>query len=359
MVETAVQRLESLKRVPREEQIARIETARRRLGPELVILVHHYQSDDIMAFADFRGDSLELSRVAAAQRGARYIVFCGVGFMAETAAMLAAPGQHVLLPALDAPCPMALMADADDAQAAWDALAAAWGPDTVVPITYQNSSATVKAFCGRHGGAVCTSANAQAVFRWAFDQGKRILFFPDEWLGTNSALALGLTPAQIAVWEPSLPGGGRPALDGVRIVVWKGFCHVHTRFSVQQVQAARLRYPGATVIVHPECPVDVVQAADQNGSTSFIIRQVEAAPAGAVFVIGTECHMVRRLAREHPDKTVVPLSESSCGTMSRTTLAHLLNTLEGLTRGELVGEVTVPDEIAHWANLALERMLTI
>ena len=337
----------------------RIRTARQELGRALLILGHHYQSDEVIQFADFRGDSLELSRIAATQKEARYIVFCGVGFMAETAAMLCEPHQKVLLPAMEAPCPMALMADVDDAAAAWDHIAAVWSEEAMVPITYQNSSAALKAFCGRRGGAVCTSSNAQAVFRWAFAQNKRILFFPDEWLGTNTALALGLRPDQIATWEPALPAGGNPDLETARVVVWKGYCHVHTHFTLAQVQEARRRYPGAVVIVHPECPVEVVEASDLNGSTSFIIKQVEQAPAGSALVIGTECHMVRRLAAEHPDKTVVPLTESICGAMARTTPAHLLYVLDGLLRGELRGEVRVPAEISRWANRALERMLTI
>jgi len=350
---------EAYTKLPPEEQFERIRAARQKLGRDLLILGHHYQRDEVIQFADFRGDSLELSRLAAAQKAAKYIVFCGVDFMAETAAMLCEPYQKVLLPAGEAPCPMALMANVDDAAHAWSRLAPAWGEGNIIPITYQNSSAELKAFCGRRGGAVCTSANAQGIFRWAFNQGKRILFFPDEWLGTNTALALGLKPAEIATWEPSRPDGGRPDLEHARIVAWKGYCHVHTDFTVEQVQEARRRYPGAIVIVHPECPVPVVQAADLNGSTSFIIKQVEKAPAGSTFVVGTECHMVYRLAKEHPDKTVVPLTESFCRTMARTTPAHLLYVLERLLEGELIGLVTVPPEISRWANLALERMLSI
>ena len=350
---------ESYTSLPRESIFERIRAARAELGADLVILGHHYQSDDVIQFTDFRGDSLELSRIAATQRQAKYIVFCGVDFMAETAAMLCQPYQIVLLPAGEAPCPMAFMANVDDAGHCWDKLARAWGEGAVIPITYQNSSAELKAFCGQRGGAVCTSANAQGVFRWAFDQGKRILFFPDEWLGTNTALALGLKGNQVVTWEPSLPDGGNPPLTEARIVAWKGYCHVHVAFTVEQVYAARQRYSGAIVIVHPECSVSVVQAADLSGSTSFILKQVEGAPAGATFIIGTECHMVHRLAREQPNKTVVPLTESSCKTMARTTPAHLLYTLEHLVAGEPVGQIIVPPEISHWANLALQRMLSI
>ena len=351
--------LEYYTTLPDEELYARIEAARRALGEDLVILGHHYQEDAVIRFVDFRGDSLELSRIAAEQKQARYIVFCGVDFMAETAAMLCEPHQRVFLPSVNAPCPMALMATAEDAVRAWHAAVAAWGEAHVVPITYQNSNAEVKAFCGRHGGAVCTSANAPAVFRWAFDQHKHILFFPDEWLGTNTALALGLAPAEIATWEPRLPAGGSPDLAGARVMVWKGYCHVHTHFRVEHVEAARRTYPDALVIVHPESPVPVVQAADSAGSTSFIMKQVEQAPVGSTFVVGTESHMVERLARENPDKTVVPLARSYCGAMSRTTPAHLLRTLEGLLAGEPVGEVIVAPEVARWANKALERMLAI
>lgn len=345
--------------LPRDEIFERIRAARNILGSDVVILGHHYQHDDVIQFADYRGDSLELSRTAATHKQAKYIIFCGVDFMAETAAMLCEPYQKVLLPAMDAPCPMALMADANDAAQAWSRLVAVWGEENLIPITYQNSTAELKAFCGRHGGAVCTSANAQKVFLWAFQQGKRVIFFPDEWLGTNTALALGLRPKEIALWEPSLPDGGNPNLDGARIVIWKGYCHVHVDFTVEQVQEARRRYPGAIVIVHPECPVPVVQASDLNGSTSYILRQVEKAPAGSIFVVGTEFNMVNRMAREHPDKLVVPLAKSTCHTMARTTPAHLLYTLEQLLQGNLVGEIIVPPEIARWANRALERMLSI
>lgn len=343
----------------RQETLARLGAAREKLGKEVVILGHHYQNDDIIGFSDFRGDSLELSRLAAGQKEARYIVFCGVGFMAETAAMLCEEYQTVLLPAGEADCPMALMASADDAEAAWHAVTAEWGEGHTAPITYQNSSAELKAFCGRHGGAVCTSANAGKVFRWALDAGRRILFFPDEWLGTNTALALGLDPSQIAVWDPGEPRGGEPDIAAAHVVAWKGYCHVHTHFTVEQVEEARRRYPGVVVVVHPECPVPVVQAADRNGSTSFIIRAVEEAPAGSSFAVGTECNLVYRLDREQPDKTVVPLSPSFCGAMARTTAAHLLYVLESLLEGRLVGQVTVEPEIKRWANMALERMLSI
>ena len=341
-----------------DEVFARIRAAKEKLGPDVVILGHHYQREEVIQFADYRGDSLELSRIAATQAtGARYIVFCGVDFMAETAAMLCAPSQTVLMPALEAPCPMAAMADAADAQVAWDALTELWGDD-VVPITYQNSYAGLKAFCGQRGGAVCTSANAQAVFRWALAQKGHILFFPDEHLGRNTALAMGVPLEEIAVWDPDEPRGG-DTLQRAKVVVWKGYCHVHTYFTVEHVRAVREKYGDITVIVHPECPMEVVQAADLNGSTSFILRTVRDAPPGSRFAVGTEINMVARLARDYPDKLTVPLARSLCGAMYRTSPNHLLYALESLLRGEMVGVITVPEETARWANVALERMLAL
>ena len=341
-----------------DEIFARIRAAREKLGPDVVILGHHYQREEVIQFADYRGDSLELSRIAATQAtGARYIVFCGVDFMAETAAMLCGPSQTVLVPALEAPCPMAAMADTADAQVAWDELTALWGDD-VVPITYQNSVAGLKAFCGRRGGAVCTSANAQAVFRWALAQKRHILFFPDEHLGRNTALALGIPLEEIAVWDPDEPGD-RDTFQKAKVVIWKGYCHVHTYFTVEHVEAVREKYGDITVVVHPECPMEVVQAADRSGSTSFILRTVRDAPPGSRFAVGTEINMVARLARDYPDKLTVPLARSLCGAMYRTSPNHLLYTLESLLRGEMIGVVTVPEETARWANAALERMLTL
>jgi quinolinate synthase len=341
-----------------DKMFARIRAAKEKLGPDVVILGHHYQREEVIQFADHRGDSLELSRIAATQAtGARYIVFCGVDFMAETAAMLCDPSQTVLMPALEAPCPMAAMADAADAQIAWDALTDLWGDD-LVPITYQNSYAGLKAFCGQRGGAVCTSANAQAVFRWALAQKGHILFFPDEHLGRNTALALGIPLDEIAVWDPDKPGE-RELFQKAKVVIWKGYCHVHTYFTVEHVRAIREKYGDITVVVHPECPMEVVQAADLNGSTSFILRTVRDAPPGSRFAVGTEINMVARLARDYPDKLVVPLASSLCGAMYRTSPNHLLYTLESLLRGELVGVIAVPEETARWANVALERMLAL
>ena len=278
--------------------------------------------------------------------------------MAETAAMLCAPDQQVILPAGDAPCPMAQMADVDQAEEAWERLSALWGED-VTPITYQNSSAALKAFCGRHGGAVCTSSNAERLFRWALDRRGHILFFPDEWLGTNSALALGLPRERIALWDAEDVEGSAARAEGATVVVWKGYCHVHTFFTLEHVRQVRAQYPGVRVIVHPECPVEVVQAADAYSSTAGIIRYVEQAPAGSVIAVGTEINMVARLDREHPDKQIVPLARSLCGAMYRTTPVGLRDALRSCLAGAPIHVVRVDEETRRWANLALERMLNL
>jgi quinolinate synthase len=359
-----------------ESIFADIERAKAQLGPSVAVLVHHYQRDEVMRFADFRGDSLQLSRVAAEQDQAQYIVFCGVNFMAETAAMLCAskrsgaskqsgaskrsgaPHQTVIQPAGDAPCPMAQMADVDQAEEAWELLTALWG-DEIVPITYQNSAAALKAFCGRHGGAVCTSSNAERLFRWAFGVKEHIFFFPDQWLGTNSALALGIPAEQIAVWDPEDVKGSAAQAQGAKVVVWKGYCHVHTGFTVEHVRQVRESYPGVQVIVHPECPVDVVQAADEYGSTAAILRYVADAPSGATIAVGTEINMVARLANQFPDKAVLPLTRSLCGAMYRTTPAGLRDALQSCVAGAPINVVTVDAETTRWANLALQRMLDV
>jgi quinolinate synthase len=341
-----------------EAVFADIEQDKAQLGSDVVILVHHYQRDEVIRFADFRGDSLQLSRVAAEQREANYIVFCGVNFMAETAAMLCAPAQTVVQPAGDAPCPMARMATVEEAEEAWAQLTAAWGHD-LIPITYQNSTAALKAFCGRHGGAVCTSSNAERLFEWALGQAGHLIFFPDRWLGTNSALALGIAEEQIAVWDPDDPAGSYASAVDAVAVVWEGYCNVHVAFSVEHVRAVRETYPGARIIVHPECRVDVVQAADEYGSTAGIIRYVERAPAGSTIAIGTEINLVSRLAQEHPDKRVIPLTRSLCGAMYRTNPVNLREALHACANGEPIHVVRVDSDTAHWANMALERMLSL
>jgi quinolinate synthase len=344
--------------LPEEEVFERIERAKADLGENLVILGHHYQRDQVIRFADYGGDSLELSRAAANAREARYIVFCGVDFMAESAAILCDSTQKVFIPAESACCPMAAMADVAAARKAWEYLTSMWGDD-LVPITYQNSTAALKAFCGEHGGAVCTSSNARAVFQWALAQKGHILFFPDEHLGRNTALSLGFSAQEIAVWDPHQPVEVPTGLSESKVVVWRGYCHVHTFFTVGQVELARERYPDATVIVHPECPAEVVAKSDRNGSTSFIVRAVEEGPAGATFVIGTEINLVSRLAKEHPDKTVVPLARSLCGAMFRINPQNLLYSLDGIVEGRMDSVVEVPEEIAEGANLALGRMLQV
>ena len=326
----------------------------RELGDRVAILGHHYQRDEIIQFADYTGDSLELSRRAASV-DARYIIFCGVYFMSETAAVLCAPDQTVIQPVIEALCPMAEMASRSQVARAWDALSLVWN-EPIIPITYQNSNADIKAFVGERGGAVCTSSNARRIFEWAFRQGGRILFLPDEHLGTNTALDMGLSESELGVWNPLQPPAPE-ALRESRVVVWKGFCSVHTGFQVSDVLRARAEHPGATVIVHPECPRPVVVAADASGSTSFIIDAVEKAPPGATIVVGTECHLVDRLSDQHHDKLVLPLARRACGSMALTRLVHLLYVLEGLVDGVARNIVTVPPEIAAGARLALEKML--
>jgi quinolinate synthase len=337
-----------------EEQVAATAEARALLGDRVAILGHHYQRDEIIQFADYTGDSLELSRRAASV-DSQYIVFCGVYFMAETAAVLCAPDQTVIQPVIEALCPMAEMASRNQVAKAWDALSSVWH-EPIIPITYQNSNADIKAFVGERGGAVCTSSNARRIFEWAFRQGGRILFIPDEHLGRNTALDMGLTEAEVGVWNP-LKVPDPQTLQDCRVVVWRGFCSVHTGFTVQDVQQARAAHPGAIVIVHPECPRPVVVAADSAGSTSYLIDTVEKAPAGATIVVGTECHLVDRLSRSHPDKTVIPLARRACGSMGLTRLVNLLYVLDGLVQGEARNVVTVPPEIAEGARLALEKML--
>lgn len=340
------------------EVFERIECIKRELGEDLLILGHHYQRDEVLQFAGISGDSLELSRAAAENERARYIVFCGVDFMAETAAMLCGPGQVVLIPARNALCPMAGMADLDDVQPAWDILMELWDGDAL-PITYQNSAADVKAFCGRNGGAVCTSSNAPALFRWALGERGHVVFFPDEHLGRNSALAAGLSPEDVVVWDPKSPPQDRSRLREATVVVWKGFCHVHTHFRPEHVRAMREQHEDIVVVVHPECPVEVVQEADLNGSTSFIIRVVDEAPSGSKYGVGTEINLVNRLANRNPDKLVLPLARSLCGAMYRINPQNLLHVLHGLTEGELINAVELPEDTTRWANLALEKMLEV
>jgi len=348
--------LETYRSLSGEQAGQRIMRAKSGLGSALVILGHHYQQDSVIQFADHRGDSLELSRIAAEARDAKYIVFCGVDFMAETAAILCEPSQAVCLPARSAVCPMAQMATAEQAQVAWRTLASMWGDD-LIPITYQNSYASLKAFCGQKGGAVCTSSNAQALFRWALGAKGHLLFFPDEHLGRNTANALGIPRRQVALWDPGDPEASGIAAAEATVVVWKGYCHVHSFFTVGHIEQVRRRHPGITVIVHPECRQEVVAQSDLSGSTSFIVRTVEQAPAGACFAVGTECNLVYRLDREHPDKTIVPLSTSFCGGMAKITAQNVSFTLDHLLAHDPVNVVRIDPEVASWAKVALEKML--
>ena len=359
--------IEYMKASP-EELDLRIRAAKHALGERVVILGHFYQRDEVVRYADFVGDSFQLARAAKTRPNAEAIVFCGVHFMAETADMLSRPDQAVILPNLAAGCSMADMADEDSVADCWEPLEELLGsaPDAagrqpVLPVTYMNSSAALKAFCGKHGGIVCTSSNASTVLKWAFERGQRVLFFPDQHLGRNTAKAMGIPLEQMPVWDPRKPIGGvsEQVLREAKVILWHGYCSVHKRFTVEQIEQARAQFPGVRVIVHPECPMDVVDAADEAGSTDFIKKAVEAAPAGTVFAIGTEINMVQRLAKEHPDKTLFCLDPvvCPCSTMYRIHPAYLAWVLEALERGEIVNRITVPEEIAAPARVALERML--
>ncbi|HLJ66418.1 MAG TPA: quinolinate synthase NadA [Chloroflexota bacterium] len=343
-----------------DELDMRIRAARTELGSRLVILGHHYQRDEIVRFADFRGDSFKLSQLAAARTDADFIVFCGVHFMAESADLLSAPQQQVILPNLAAGCSMADMANLEDVESCWEQLAAVTS-GRIIPVTYMNSSADLKAFCGERGGIVCTSSNAPALVRWALERGDRVLFFPDEHLGRNTGYRLGIE--RMAVWNPRLELGGNEVEDLERstMVLWKGFCSVHERFTVEQIAEARSRFPGVNVIVHPECRREVVAAADLDGSTEVIIRAIESAPAGTTWAVGTEINLVRRLQAEHPDKTIFCLDPvvCPCSTMYRIHPAYLCWALENLVAGRVVNRITVDDRTRHWARLALQRMLDV
>src|SRR5437588_2646781 len=346
-----------------DDLAARIGAAKAALGPRLFILGHHYQRDEVMAWADARGDSFGLSRKAADNSGAEYIVFCGVHFMAESADILTAGHQQVVLPDLNAGCSMADMADLDAVEEAWECLEGVVDVDRLVPITYLNSSAALKAFVGRHGGAVCTPSSARAVIAWALERGDKLLFFPDQHLGRNTAYQLDFGPTDMRVWDPKRDFGGLEEKDAkeATFLLWKGHCSVHQRFRVEHVEAARAEHPGVEVVVHPECAHEVVELADQVGSTDYIIRAVEAAPAGSTLAIGTEIHLVQRLAAEHPDNTVFSLDPliCPCSTMFRIDAAHLCWVLENLVDGNVVNRITVDAETAEWARVALQRMLDI
>jgi quinolinate synthase len=347
-----------------EPDAERLAALRAQLGDRLCILGHHYQRDEVIRFADLRGDSLKLAHAVAQVPHARTIIFCGVHFMAETAAILARPDQVVLIPDLEAGCPLAEMADRALVERAWAELGGVIDVEgEVMPVTYVNSTADLKAFCGQHGGLVCTSSNAQAVLSWALSRRRRVLFVPDQHLGRNTARRMGIPLTDMALWDPRRPLGGHDAaaLERARIVLWRGWCNVHQRFLPEHVVAWRERMPGVRVMVHPECPMAVVDLADEIGSTQQIIQRVEESSPGAKWVIGTEFRLVDRLRREHPQQFIASLSPepSYCRTMSMITLEKVTRVVEGLVRGEQINRVTVDPETARFARLALERMLEV
>ncbi|NYE94708.1 quinolinate synthase [Psychromicrobium silvestre] len=349
---------------------ARIMAAKATLGDKVVILGHFYQRDEVIKYADFVGDSFQLANAAKAKQDAEAIVFCGVHFMAETADMLSTPEQAVILPNLAAGCSMADMADIESVEACWAQLEEVYGDLTatdaegkvpVIPVTYMNSSAALKGFCGEHGGIVCTSSNAKTVLQWAFQRGRRVLFFPDQHLGRNTAKAMGVPLEQMPMWSPRKPWGGtdEKTLQDARVILWHGFCSVHRRFTVAQIEQARLNHQGVRVIVHPECPMPVVDAADESGSTDYIVKAIQAAPAGSTFAIGTEINLVNRLAAEYPQHTIFCLDPviCPCSTMYRIHPGYLAWVLESLVEGTVQNQISVPESTAVPARVALERML--
>lgn len=350
-------------RLPDDEMSARIKVARETLGDRVVILGHHYQRDEVIAWADAIGDSLKLAQVAASHTAAENVIFCGVHFMAESADVLTAPHQRVILPDLAAGCSMADMAAVDQLEVCWEEMRT-MGVTDVIPVTYINSTAAIKAFCGEHDGVVCTSSNAARVMGWAWDRAEKLLMLPDQHLGRNTAFKMGVPLEKMVVWDPEQPYGGLTAdqLRAAKLILWAGHCSVHTRFSVRQIEQFRQQYPTGRVIVHPECTHDVVQAADESGSTEYIIRAVKGSPAGSVWAVGTEIHLVNRLAHQvAPERTVVTLDAMGClcSTMFRVSPNHLLWVLEGLVAGQVLNEIVVPEPTRTWARVSLDRMLAL
>jgi quinolinate synthase len=356
-----------------EEMDARIAIAKAKLGRQLVILGHHYQRDEVIKFADYTGDSYKLARHVAQHPDAKFIVFCGVHFMAESADVLSAEHQQVILPDLAAGCSMSDMAEPEQLEACWrdleamgvvEAGGARDGKQAVVPVTYINSAAAIKAFCGERGGVVCTSSNAAATLKWAWERGEKVLFLPDQHLGRNTAYKMGVPLSDMVVWDPNEVWGGldAAAVKRARVILWKGHCSVHERFTVRQIEQLRAQHPGIRIIVHPEVPFDVVQAADDSGSTEYIIRQVKSSPAGSIWGVGTEIHLVNRLAQQvQPERTVYSIDQFGClcSTMFRVSPNHLLWILEGLVAGEVHNRIVVPADQKHWTRVALDRMLSI
>jgi len=357
--------LEDYFRVSDAELHERIEIARDQLGKRAVILGHHYQRDDVICHADLTGDSFKLSKLAAERPEAEFIVFCGVHFMAESADVLSATHQKVILPDLGAGCSMADMASAEQVEDAWEQLEAIGvvGDYRVMPITYMNSTASIKAFCGKHGGIVCTSSNAVPLFDKCLKEADKLFFFPDQHLGRNTGVKFGIALDEMVVWDPfkELGGNTEEALRRARLILWKGHCSVHGRFKAWHVEQVRKEVPGIKVLVHPECVYEVVQESDLNGSTEFIIRTIEAAPAGSKWAIGTEVNLVNRLKAQFPDKHIQLLAPDlcMCATMYRIAPQNMAWTLESLIAGEVVNQITVPEETAKWARVALDRMLAV
>jgi quinolinate synthase len=350
--------------LPDDEMDLRIRAAKAALGDRLVILGHHYQRDEVIKFADYTGDSFKLARSIAKHPNAEFIVFCGVHFMAESADVLALPHQQIILPDLAAGCSMADMAAPDQLEICWAELETLGVAADVVPVTYINSAAAIKSFVGEQGGTICTSSNARATLEWGWRQREKILFLPDQHLGRNTAWQMGVPLEDMVVWDPDEPFGGltKEQVQRARLILWKGHCSVHVRFTTKQIALVRQQHPGVRVIVHPEVPFDVLQAADDNGSTEYILNAVRQSPAGSIWAVGTEVHLVHRLANEvAPDKTVISLDQVGClcSTMFRVSPNHLLWVLEGLLDGEVHNRVTVPESQKKWARIALDRMLTI
>jgi quinolinate synthase len=355
--------LENYLVLPDHSMDERISAARERLGSDVVILGHHYQRDEVIRWADFTGDSYKLSKISAGV-GARYIVFCGVHFMAESADVLGRPDQRVILPDLNAGCSMADMAEIGQVESCWEQMER-MGVADIVPITYMNSTAAIKAFCGERGGLVCTSSNAPGAFRWAFERASKVLFLPDQHLGRNTGFAMGIPLEEMVVWDPyQLQGGTTPErLRKARVILWKGHCSVHQRFLPEHVDNVRAKYPGIKVIVHPECRWEVCQKADALGSTEKLIKIIREAEPGTSFAVGTEIHLVSRMAKQFAaeNKTVITLDDSGClcTTMFRISPQHLCWALENLVNDQVVNEIRVPENVKHWARVALERMLEV
>ncbi|WP_408009731.1 quinolinate synthase NadA [Pseudalkalibacillus sp. A8] len=350
---------EHYRHMSESEMVTRIRAIKEQMGPELYLPGHHYQKDEVIQFADDTGDSLKLAQLSAENEQAKYIVFCGVHFMAETADILSSDEQIVVLPDMRAGCSMADMADIYQTEKAWEILQETFG-DTIIPLTYVNSTASIKSFVGKNGGATVTSSNAKAMVEWALTQKERILFLPDQHLGRNTAYDLGVPLEQMAVWDPiSNVLECDSLIDDVRVILWKGHCSVHEKFTMENIKQVRKEMPDVTVLVHPECTFDVVQASDINGSTKKIINTIEHAPAGSSWAIGTEMNLVNRLIQTHPDKKIVSLNPNMCPclTMNRIDLPHLLWALESIREGEVINQIKVDKETTNFAKIALERML--